>query len=264
MRQTLFALLCVVSPVLAAGNGQLAAAVAAPDRAAMATQRAQLQHELAQLWRDSNEGAKVDMDYWLDKHAEACLAAGDDGDPAADLAYQACVLATLNDQRTRLLRHRDCAQTTVFSCELEDGRQAKMCTALSPTPQVSLHIDDGQQVQQWRMPMQGAQASGPWLGFGRGVYGNIFFVDGQQRLQGWLRYDRLGGGPFATAAYSAGIEITTLDARTGTPLAASQELLCREQAPTTYLAWPEVVAEQFEQAGLCYDIEQGRWQRHCP
>lgn len=232
----------------------------------MATQRAQLQHELSQLWRDSNEGAKVDMDYWLRKHEEACMAPGNDGaleHEAAELAYQACVLATLNDQRTRLLRHRDCAQTTVFSCELEDGRQAKMCTALSPTPQVSLHIDDGQQVQQWSMPMQGAQASGPWLGFGRGVYGNIFFADGQQRLQGWLRYDRLGGGPFATAAYSAGIEITTLDARTGVPLVASQELLCREQAPTTYLAWPEVVAEQFELAGLCYDIEQGRWQPQC-
>lgn len=230
----------------------------------MAAQRAQLQHELAQLWRDSNEGAKVDMDYWLDKHAEACLAAGDDGDPAAGLAYEACVLATLHDQRSRLLRYRDCAQTTVFSCELEDGRQARMCLEQTPMAQASLHIQDGQQWQQWSTSMDGAQASGPWLGFGRGVTGAVVFDDGERRLSGWASYDRQGGGPVQAAAYRAGIEVARVDAPVDGTDTSTQSWLCRAGAPTTYLAWPEVVAEQFEQAGLCYDIEQGRWQRHCP
>lgn len=264
MGQTLFALLRAATPLLAVGCGSLAAAAEVPDRAAMGTQRAQVQRELAQLWRSSNEAAKVDLDYWLDKQAEACLAAGDAGAPAADLAYEACVLGTLNDQRTRLLRHRDCAQTTVFSCELDDGRQARMCLDQTPVAQASLHVQDGQQWQQWSTRLDGAQASGPWWGFGRAVTGAVVFDDGQRRLSGWASYDRLGGGPVQAAAYSAGIKVTRVDAPVDGTDTSTQSWLCRAEAPSTYLAWPEVVAEQFEQAGLCYAIEQGRWQRQCP
>ncbi|KRG76838.1 hypothetical protein ABB30_09025 [Stenotrophomonas ginsengisoli] len=262
MHKVLFVWPLVVMPVLLAGSARVAAAVGV-----LAAQSEPLQRELEQLWRDSNEGDKVDMDSWLYKQREACMETVEEGSVPGQVpspAYDACVLARLNDQRVRLLRHRDCAQTTVFSCELDDGRQAKMCIAHTPSPQVSLHIDDGKQVQQWSQPMQGAQASGPWLGFGRGVYGNIIFVDGQQQLEGWLRYDRLGGGPFQASAYSAGIHIAPIDARTDGAETRAQTLLCREQAPTTYLAWPEVVAEHFELAGLCYDIAQDRWQHDCP
>ena len=264
MRQAVFALLRAATPVLAVGSCSLAVAADVPDRAAMSAQREQVQRELAQLWLGSNEAAKVDMAYWLYKHEEACLEAGDAADPAAELAYQACVLATLNEQRTRLLRYRDCAQTTVFSCELEDGRQARMCLDQTPVAQASLHIQHGQQWQQWSTPMEGAQASGPWLGFGRGVTGAVVFDDGERRLSGWASYDRQGGGPAQADAYTAGIEVTRVDAPVDGTDTGAHSWSCRTGAPTTYLAWPEVVAEQFEQAGLCYDIEQDRWQRQCP